>query len=130
MLNLSYDYLTCWLRSLEEAKSIQLLQEKHLRHTSQKFPPPLFRSDTDYTPSGDELTYSPFTSTDDTSTTTTLTLMTNTTYSSDTNDHSIESSTTYLGLFKDDSDINIFSDDSHSDNTNISLLAYKPFEDS
>jgi hypothetical protein len=92
--------------------------------------PPLFRSDTDYTPSGDELTYSPFTSTDDTSTTTTLTLMTNTTYSSDTNDHSIESSTTYLGLFKDDSDINIFSDDSHSDNTNISLLAYKPFEDS
>jgi hypothetical protein len=92
--------------------------------------PPLFRSDTDYTPSGDELTYSPFTSTDDTSTTTTLTLMTNTTYSSDMNDHSIESSTTYLGLFKDDSDINIFSDDSHSDNTNISVLAYKPFEDS
>jgi hypothetical protein len=107
MLNLSYDFLTCWLRPLEEAKGIQLLQEEHLHHTSQKFFA-LFCSEQDQTSSGKDSAYSPLTLTDDTSTVTTNTITTNTTQSSETTDFSSKSSTAYLGLFQDNSDIRIF----------------------
>jgi hypothetical protein len=48
--------------------------------------------------------------------------------SSETTDFSSKSSTAYLGLFQDNSDISILSDDSLSDNTNASIIVDKPSE--
>jgi hypothetical protein len=37
LLTLSYNYITCWLRSVAEARSILQLQDRHLRQTSSQF---------------------------------------------------------------------------------------------
>jgi len=131
LLTLSYNYITCWLRSVAEARSILQLQDRHLHQTSSHFFSLLhIHHPNSNTQSEDDSTYSLPTNVSEDVTSTTLT-HTSTVCTTDQGDFSTASSmastTAYLSLFQDNgtpsnSSTTSPSADTYDDDNSISLL--------
>jgi hypothetical protein len=106
LLALSYNYITCWVQSVKEARSILQLQDRHLHQTSRRFFS-LFhlQHSPDMASSDDDSTYSLSTIASAHTTSTTLTLMSTAYYTdSDNSSDTLSTASTlaYLTFFPND----------------------------